>query len=111
MTWRERDAYHVYILTDADGAAVYVGQTGALADRLWQHARCSPWWRHVADFALAGPYATRAEAREAEQALIWHLGPLANRPTVGDFSHHFGLDYVDWVDTNTTRRVRESRAA
>lgn len=59
MTWIEKDAYYVYVLTDADGEPVYIGQTGSVADRLFQHFRTSPWWRYVEDFELFGPYPPR----------------------------------------------------
>lgn len=67
----------VYLFTDADGAAVYVGSTVDIERRAREHATNAPWWAGVDDMVRLGPFDRRA-ALGIERELIAELDPPAN---------------------------------
>lgn len=81
-----REGFYVYILRDAEGDPVYVGQTENVWRRIYQH-QTLPWFRLVEDVELV-PCADLSEARSKERDLIWDLAPLANTNGQHAKRHH-----------------------
>ena len=76
---------YVYVLSDADGRAVYIGSTRDLRRRMREHQRRSPWWGDVSRIR-AFPYSTLDEALRDEAALIDLAAPRHNRQHVRRWS-------------------------
>lgn len=79
----------VYILRDANGAALYVGCSGRLAIRLRAHMARS-WWPDVASIDITR-YHDRATALAAERTAIRSEAPAHNiiyRPLLPDDPRH-----------------------
>lgn len=93
----------VYRCYDAEGELLYVGCTGKLRARLWQHAKGKPWWADVIAVDLED-YADRADALEAEAAAIGAEAPLHNVT-------HNTCRRDDLMNTDLATWVADSRAA
>lgn len=65
----------VYVLTDAAGGVLYVGQTKQPGARLRNHYRNQPWWPEVTGIELH-LVAGEIEGRQLEAELIGRLRPL-----------------------------------
>jgi predicted GIY-YIG superfamily endonuclease len=76
----------VYVLRDAAGVCLYVGQTTQLRKRLRRHARTQPWWSEVAavqvEQVARDARLSRTPALIREAQLMAELQPLHSRPTV-----------------------------
>lgn len=67
----------VYVLSDANGQALYVGISNRPARRLWQHSRTAPWFDSVHTVTFTH-HASRAEAEAEERRIITTTEPLHN---------------------------------
>ncbi len=68
----------VYTHRDAEGRALYVGQSMRLAERTATHSATKPWWSDVASIDTAHAD-SKEEVDALEQRLIRDLDPLHNR--------------------------------
>lgn len=119
-----------YVALDASGAALYVGATFDVAERLDQHRHRSAWWARVADFAIY-PTKNKEEALNLEPRLIAEYAPHVNvrrghtrlagtaalqiqlRPGVIElcirqFGNEFGLAEALGVSQSTVNRHRRN---
>lgn len=69
--------HYVYIHRDADGEALYVGQSDAPVSRIGAHITGSPWWPRVASIDWLR-YPNSAAAKLNEGRLISQLDPPHN---------------------------------
>lgn len=71
--------FAVYAYYDAGWDCLYVGQTGRLRRRHWQHTAHSPWFTDARALLIVADADTREEARAAEQRKISELRPIHNK--------------------------------
>lgn len=74
--WGEpADVYRAYA---ADGTALYIGMTGNLERRLFEHQRRAPWWSRVRKIRIEH-FDKRYHAITAEEAAIAEENPAFNQ--------------------------------
>lgn len=91
--WRlPKSGHHVYVLRDAAGGAIYIGQSENVARRIYTHESLAAWFPLVDSIELIRCTDLGA-ARGLERDLIWDLAPIAN------------------VDQQNRRRLRDRTVA
>jgi hypothetical protein len=73
----------VYVLADAEGRALYIGQSAQPRLRLRRHCLTQPWWHAVAQVELH-PVAGEKAARVLERDLTARLRPSHSQVTASE---------------------------